>query len=118
VARTTPKPFDLVGLIALLLSGTALLGTSIPSLSGFVVPLGVLGLLTGLVGVAQGKAAGRPSPLSAAVGAAVGGTVLFVVLLSPGPSRDSRGAAPPNPGAGPVGPPPVRPQAGMPLDPQ
>jgi hypothetical protein len=74
------------------------------------------------VGVALGWTAGRPPPLSAAVGPAVGGTILFVVLLSSGrfgpASRNAWGARPPNAGGGPVGPPPIRPKTGMPLDAQ
>jgi hypothetical protein len=75
---------DPLGVVALLLGGSALLCAALTALGGWVVPLALVGLLTGGAAVVRARASDRARLLFTAAGAATGGAVLGAALLCPG----------------------------------
>jgi hypothetical protein len=74
---------DPVGAVALLLGGASLLSASSPALCAFVVPLGLLSVLTGLTGLAWAVASTRHRVVLPAAAVVVGAAVLVVALWFP-----------------------------------
>jgi hypothetical protein len=79
----TPRWLDPVGAVALFLGGAALLCASAHPLGRFVVPLSLVSLLAGLVGLVLASTSGKTRLLLPGAGTAVGGIVLFIALLFP-----------------------------------
>ena len=77
------QPVAAAGALALLLSGIALICSSISFLRGFVLPLSAVGLLTGFTAVVVARLSARPRLLLPIAGGTAAGTMLMVAWLFP-----------------------------------